>query len=210
CVQRPARGRAAWAQVGRCGFRQLGDQSFTLCGQAENHLLQDRGISQTDSSRSGIGRGASELAEASAIPASGRLGIRQPTQKGQTTILARGSISGALQAGVGCSPNTRRRGLAYVSPYVWHSDEGEWRGYEDDSGTPAPRQLQGHSRHVYAGSNTNEASSTNQAGKDVLASESGGRLAGMSRSVLNEPFQTLGINRQIAQLVWNLGVPDGI
>src|SRR5215467_14374662 len=51
CCEWTQSGRIAWSQVGRRRLRGIGSKRHSLCGQAEDHPLQDRSFPQADSTR---------------------------------------------------------------------------------------------------------------------------------------------------------------
>jgi len=157
-------------RVGELLGLKWGDVDFEPLGsQAEDHPLQDRSLSQADTTRSGVGRSVVELEAPSSLSTIERLDVCQSAQKWQATILAGCAFSRPAQTGSGSRRNPWQCGMAYATTHVRHFDESEWRRHENDSGTLAPFKLQGDGGYLHTSGDTNQTCGADQIGKNDLA-----------------------------------------
>jgi hypothetical protein len=169
CIERSEGGRVAWLEVGRRGLRGARSKRQPLGSQAEDHPLQNRGLSQADPARCGVGRSVVELEAPSSLSTIERLDVCQSAQEWQATVLAGCAFSRPAQTSSGSRRNPRQCGMAYATTHVRHLDESEWRRHEDDPRTLAPLELQGNGGYLHTSGDTNQACGTDQIGKNDLA-----------------------------------------
>ena len=157
CGKRFARGRTTGIEVGGCQLRKTRIERHPLCFSAGCHSLQNGSFAQGDSHESRDCRHALEMETRNSISKARGLDLRQPTQSGSPTVLARVAVQGARKTCATESGHFCKSRLAHLAAQFWNLDESQWRRPQDHPRTAAPRNVQGHSRHLHTSGNAGEA-----------------------------------------------------
>src|SRR5258708_19490703 len=120
------------------------------------HQLQDGSFAQADSHESRNCRHALEMETGNVVQKTWRLDLGKSGEGGNPTALAWVSIQGAREAGASESGYFCAGRLAHSTAQLWNLDESQWRRPQDHPRASTPRNVQSHSRYVYASGHASE------------------------------------------------------
>src|SRR5581483_1570697 len=203
-LHRLASRRTYWASMGGRGFRESGLAYQKVTGGNGRRSAQDRSVSQRGSIRHTVSGIAVPMETGLPIHGACKLGVCLSAHERHSTILARNVVALLWPSCIEACWNNEACDVSHVPAHVWNAPERQWRKRQGGSRIAASRQPEGHDRCVHAGRQSAKTRSPKQADKDGHG-KNGGKGVG-----LTGPNWTMTKNQDFLQVLWNLGVPDGI
>ncbi len=193
--------------MGGRGFRSLGPSHSEIGCRHGARVAEDRSVAKRRAVRRATRRVSIHVETTVRLCDPGRLGVRISANEGKAAVLAGHTVAILRSTGPQACKGDQERDLPYIPTHLWNAPERERRKCQGRSGTSSPRKPESDDRRLYAGRQLTKARGSEQARKHGYERS---RSCEIARNLLSGPNWTMKENGDFAEVLYFVGVPDGI